>query len=399
MKIFSSNIYGFLTFTILVFVNANTASARPQYMVKRQINSCTACHFSPAGGGPRNIFGKAAGQKQLERGLYSGQDLISSDIKALYISSVKDTHSNMNGAGLMSATVSGAIPLIQYSDGQRGDLIATYDFGEFGTGSREIYMHWQTTSIKGIKPKNIIVGKLNIPFGLLTDEHRTYVRMQSYSSLNQFEFGGMFSGDPTAKSHYDLAIVQGFQKSGASPKNGLNWGIVPNIRTYLGDLPIYIGASWLYFKSGTSKSPWAASLYSAAAITQNFSIISEVVLTQHFNDNNVIGNFLPRFVSPTTNQSYYNDIVDKKSVGALVRFDYDVDQRLTLFYKADVLAPDKRHLKDYYIMNGIGFRYWFNSNMDIDVRYEKAIVRRQGIKQSGVYASKDRVLSVARIWF
>jgi hypothetical protein len=71
----------YIILPIFFLSSLSVALARPQYAVKRGIVSCTACHYSSAGGGTKNIFGKAVASHNLGRGRYSNQDLVSMDLR------------------------------------------------------------------------------------------------------------------------------------------------------------------------------------------------------------------------------------------------------------------------------------------------------------------------------
>jgi hypothetical protein len=384
---------------LFLFVFSFKVFARPQYAVQRNIVSCTACHYSPAGGGVKNIFGKSVASHDLGRGKFSNQDLVSADLRAMALSSIKETHNNSNGTGLMSGVISGAVPLAQYNNGSQGHMVASYDFAGFAPSSREVFARWQTASNGGLKPKHVVVGKFNIPFGLLSDSHRDYIRQQSKTSLNEFEMGAMISGNFSPSNHYDLALVQGFQEAGGIPSTGVTWGMIPNFRYMFSSFPAYVGLSGLYYKSGTKESPWAASFYTAAALSEKVTFLTEVVMADNLNDPNIMNNYLVKFVDTTLSPNYYNNLLDKRSLGGLIRLDYKLTPNFSPFIKVDLLAPDDNHLQDHYVRNGFGFRYWFNSNMEMDGVYEKTKIGREGIEETKVYSSKDRIIFTGHVWF
>ena len=77
-------------FIALIFLGITSLSfARPQYAVRRKVNDCMACHFNPAGGGARSIFGKSVTARGGKLGYYSKQDLISADFRMVNINKTK----------------------------------------------------------------------------------------------------------------------------------------------------------------------------------------------------------------------------------------------------------------------------------------------------------------------
>ncbi len=377
---------------------ATSIQARPQYAAAKGINDCTSCHYSPAGGGPKTVFGKITASHGFAPAKRSMTDTISGEVRAIALTTTKDTTNNSTGVSIMSGHLSGAIDILDNAKGTT-HIVAAYDFFGYGATARDSFIRWQAKDRKNFSPQHMVVGKFNIPFGILTDEHRTYVRMQTKTSENEYEMGGMISGNLAAMTHYDLAIVQGFQQGNSFPNAGVQWGVVSNIRMMFQSIHMYIGLSGLYYKNGTVDSPWAASTYMVWAPTAKFSIMAEVDYAKNMNDPNILNSYLAKFVDSAASNTYYNDLLTKSSLGAMVQFDYAINNKWTVYNKIDFLAPDEEFLKDHYINNGVGFKYFINSNMDVDCRFEKTIVSRDGIEETGVSASKDRVMMLGHVWF
>ncbi|MBT4793486.1 MAG: hypothetical protein HON90_18075 [Halobacteriovoraceae bacterium] len=400
-----------LVFVIALFVISFESMSRPQYAVRRKINDCTACHFNPSGGGARNLFGKTVGSRNHKMGKLSKQDLFSIDYRAVSINTAKAKNDNPNGSGIMTSNATAALPVAQEDDGSEVHAVASYDFGGFGSAARETYAKFTTTSNGGIVPKSVLVGRFNIPFGLLTDEHRTYTKKQTNTSINVFEMGAMISGNPHYAFHYDLAMVEGYQKNAGYPSAGNDYGVVLNLRYNFNNSPVFVGASGLYNKGQVNSTtgeirdedPWAAALYAAVSLDHitnkklKGSFITEVVLAHHFNRPE-FNSGLSYFVNKTDSATYYAEIQDKHSLGLMARLDLDITEKWSLFYKVDSFAPDEEHLKDQFLLSTIGAKYWYNSNVDIDVRYEKTEIKREGIEETKVSASKDKFLIIGRIW-
>lgn len=385
--------------------------SRPQYAIRNKLNDCTACHFNPSGGGARNVFGKSNGSRKFKIGPYSKQDLFSLDYRAASINSTKAKNENPNGTGIMTSNATAAIPVVQEEDGSEIHAVASYDLGGFGAGARETYARFTTSSFGGLSPQNIVFGKFNIPFGLLTEEHRSYTNKQTNTGSNNFEMGVMFSGNPHYSFHYDLAFVEGYQKGAGYPDAGNNYGVVLNLRYNFNNSPLYVGLSGLYNKGQINSEtgeirefePWAVSTHSALSLDHltgkilKGSLLAEFVVAHNFNRpefNSGIG----YFINPTESAAYYSEVQDKHSFGAKLRLDLDLSKRWSVFYKLDAFAPDHEHLKDQFLLTSLGLKFWYKSNVDIDLRLEKAEIKRAGIEETGVSASKDKILALARIW-
>jgi archaellum component FlaG (FlaF/FlaG flagellin family) len=387
---------GFIALSLVVI--GTKTYARPQYAAAKGINDCTACHFSPAGGGPKTVFGKITGSHGFAPAPKSMKDMISGEVRAMALSTTKEVEKNSAGISIMAGNLTGAVDIVDNKEGTT-HLVATYDFLGYSAQAQQAFLRWQSKKRKNFTPQHIVAGKFNIPFGLLTDEHRTYIRQQTYSSENLYELGAMISGTLSDSIHYDLALVQGFQQGNAFPGTGIQWGVVPNLRMMFATAHTYIGLSGLYYKNNVADSPVAAAAYIVSAPTAKLTVMFEVDYAKNMNDSSIIGNYLSKFVDSSLSSTYYNDLIKRESLGALLRFDYSINNKWAIFNKTDFLAPDQRYLKDFYINNGIGFKYFINSNMDIDARFEKTYIARDGIKETGVSVGKDRILVLGHAWF
>lgn len=375
------------------------AQSRPQYAVKSGSVSCVMCHQSPAGGGSRNVYGKIYASRGLGMGKHTTTDLYGAEVRAIGAWQLEDTSKNSNGFGLMNSTVSAVVPFITNPDGTNYKAVGSYDFqGYAGATAGEIYLRYENNSATGPKPKHVIIGKFNVPFGLLTEEHRTYTKKQTKTSLNEYDFGGMLSGDLTASTHYDFSLTQGMQTGGVAPDNDITWATTLNLRQLMG--PLYIGLSGIYTETSLKESPWAISGNTAINLSAfSSTLLFELMLAKNYNDSGINASGIAKFVDASLEPAYSLDIKDKQSLGIYFRYDYDVKKDLTAFYKFDGFAPDKDHLRDYFAKHTLGFRYFINSNMDIDIRHEMVDLKRAGAKASGVWASKDATLILAHAWF
>jgi len=398
----------FIILFLLSFVSA--AFARPQYAVRKKIISCSACHFNPAGGGARNIFGKAVGSRTFPMGLNSKQDYFSFDFRAININTTEEREKNPNGSGIMTSNVSAAIPVNVLDNGSTTYAVAAYDLGGFGPGARETYARFSPANSDDSLPMYVVVGKFNIPFGLLTDEHRTYTRKQTNTDYNKFEMGFMLSGTPHHSFHYDIALVEGYQKAAAYPSAGDNRGYVFNLRYNFNQSPVILGLSGLYNEgqvdsNGKTRNgnPMAAAVYTAVSLDHitnkriEGSWLLEISMAKNYNRSEY-NSSMSYFINPTQSSTYYNEILDKKSIGMMTRFDIDLSKSWASFYKLDIFAPDKEYFKDHFLIHSVGFKYWYSANVDIDLRYEKAKIGRDGIAETGVSAAKDKILIIGRMW-
>src|SRR5882672_1001588 len=81
-----------------------------QYAARYNINSCTACHISPTGGGPRNVDGKLFGAHNYQANPLLIQPFVSGDFRALYYYPQRPGESK-GGMGVMSGSIAGHVHL------------------------------------------------------------------------------------------------------------------------------------------------------------------------------------------------------------------------------------------------------------------------------------------------
>ena len=245
-------------FLVLILVlNATPAFARPEYALKTKQN-CTACHVNPWGGGPKTVYGKFYGSKDYKPLETSTTDLFSADMRAIayYPSGPSKT---TNGIALMEVAPSANVPLTKSDADSDFRAVATYNFSPLQSGAREAYIRWQPNSQDDhALMSHVMFGRFNSPFGLLTDEHRTYTRLQTNMTLNNYEMGVAFSGNILDSLHYDLAFCNDFQNGGGAFTNGdISYGEVLNLRWNPSSLPFFLGASQNYQHSLIFAQPYA----------------------------------------------------------------------------------------------------------------------------------------------
>ena len=121
-----------------------------------------------------------------------------------------EVRQSRNGLGLMEVLGAVNVPVVE-DKSSATNFVASYYFGAFSqaVGLRDTYLRWQHKDSQLLE--YVTVGKFTAPFGLLTDEHRTYARWQTRSTWNNYNMGAMLSGELTQGLHWDFAVVNGFQ--------------------------------------------------------------------------------------------------------------------------------------------------------------------------------------------
>ncbi|MDE0118702.1 MAG: hypothetical protein OXM55_01680 [Bdellovibrionales bacterium] len=367
-------------FLVFLFFLSEELLAKPEYAVRIRANRCTTCHSSPAGGGHRNLTGKAFGPKSAPLKSFSEQDIFGFDLRAIAYTPLKNVDKQANGLGVMAAIPSVSIPFHSNDKGLEWRLVYSQNIGGFGgfTTPRDAYLRVKLYDDYRAFPQFITIGRFSPPFGLMTDEHRTYVRQQTKTSWNEQEMGILLSGDWSYKFHYDIAIVNGEQTKGQGFGEGLiyEWGAIANIR-YLANWGWMAGVSGsahhcVPVREEGKKCAAAASLYqvlSLDSLTNSWlpgALLAEAVAG--YNTNSHLQG--TKFVS---NLNYLTSVLeDKYSVGARVQWNYNFFPDWTFVVKYDYLTLDWEYRKDAYYRVGAGLNHFFNNQTSLQVRYEKA---------------------------
>jgi hypothetical protein len=401
-----SIVFGFLIF----FGSSQNVLARPEYATKEKLN-CFACHVSPWGGGPRNIMGKTYGSRGLGMGKLTTTDIFYGDIRFIgYLPTEPSAYSTVSGLAFMEAAVTGNVAVLQNEeDGSEMRALLTYNMATLsGSTVREAYIRWQTHASKDEIPIYFLFGRFYVPFGLLTDEHRTYTRIQTNMTYNNYDVGGAISGNFSNAFHYDLSLVNDFQTGGAFTNRDLTLGIVLNFRWNPSTLPFMLGASGNFQRVKNLPQPYASSLYGALSLDRltsgklSGSLLFERVDANNWNNSalntGMINPSLGQFFIPSSDPAYLAFVQQTSSIGYYGQFKYNISTQWTLLYKFDYLALDRNYLDDAYVRHGIGFEAYLNSNLILNARYEKATGMRPEISASNVLAAQDDIFAMLRLW-
>lgn len=367
--------YLLVIFVISVFWS--TAFARPQYAIRNGVNRCTTCHASPTGGEIRNLTGLAYGFKGYEPSDIQKQDLFAADLRALYFYPDFPTD-NSGGLAWMNLEASANLPLTKEP---RLNAVIAQNIGGFtsvrGAANRPTYLRIQSSEegTNSLLPQYILVGRFVEPFGLLTDEHRTYTKIQSQTTWYDVEMGVLFSSNIWDELHYDLSFVNAQDTAGANlgTSNSTLWGTVLNLRWMFQDFPLALGVSGSYHNLIAGASSYAQASYLMLSLARlkplNIPVDFIVEYVQARNLNSTISD--DRFVS---NSSYLSDpnVISADSVGWYGEVNWDLSDKFSLIYKFDLLALNKNYLDDAYTRHGAGFKYFFGPNLYTMFRYEWA---------------------------
>lgn len=343
------------------------SEARQEYAVRFNNIQCTSCHYSPTGGGPRNLNGKLFQGRWFNSDPFVVQDYVSADFRTmLFFPELPDT--TRSGMGVMSASVAGHFPLTK--DKSTYLVVDQNVAGFLGASLRDTYLLHRFDQPAEYKWfESIMVGRFRAPFGIVTDEHRTYTRMQTGSQWFTFDTGLMLSGSPSDKVHYDLALVNGQNSDGQSLGAGQakHWGSVFNIR-YMPSF-FWLGASGRVNETPEDFNSHAVSLYSVISFSRISLNRIPATLKLEYSQAKGFSDVLSH--GYTSNPAYAASLKKSVSEGILVQVDWNITNRWLLTYKYDLLKPDMQFPADMYDRHGLGFRWamtaytqlWFRSEI------------------------------------
>ncbi len=392
-----NNIVFKLSLFALILVTSLVSQARPEYANRHGLNRCTACHFNPAGGGLRNKSGKLYGAKGFGISKYASQDYVSAEMRMLYYNP-KQRDQASSGLFLMAGIVGGSIAVTPKKESTEVRAVLSHNI--LGGTSWDSYVRvkmFDDTKTSWL-PQYYVLGRFHAPFGLLTDEHRTYTKIQTLSDYNKKMEGGlMISGQPFEGLHYDFSYVNGEAGGAGLPPSGNAeiWGGIANVRFLSPSrwLPLTIGASYKTYErqAGKGKYPWARSLYGVLSLERliggyfNADLSFEIAYSKHL-ISETSGTLL-------ADAAYIANLeaADAESKGMYGMLSVYLSQKLSLELKYDRLDFNKEFSGDALTKTGLGFKYYLAANTFTTLRVEQSAVGQPDEKSAPKHRSDDAV--------
>lgn len=340
-----------------------------QYAARYNVVNCSACHWSPVGGGPKTPDGKRFQPTPFTKIKQPLPDALSADVRLLYHAPEK-SGSTKGGMGVMSVSLAANIEL---DDESHWHWILEHNVAGFAAAPyRDTYLQYRFHP-KGVWNwfDSVMVGRLRIPFGIVIDEHRTYTRIQTATEWFTMDVGAVLSGTPSSKFHYDIAIVNGEKSAGQTLNSGqaVRWGGVLNVRW----MPSWwmLGSSASYsHRAPANTSAQAFSLYGVASIARltedRIPLIIMTEATAAWGWNAHLGQGF------AADANYVQGLARAQSRGALIWIEYALNERLSAIYKYDLLIPDRDFMSDLYERHGVGLRWRVVPHLLFQVRNEWA---------------------------
>lgn len=376
------------------------ALARPEYAARDSIN-CIQCHVSPWGGGARRSYGKVYGARDLSTAAHLEDDWYYLDSRFLMTfgsggSKGKEAAAPSSGGHSGGSKKNGLMTNQVYLKKEfLEDYTAAfnYDLGSFAPGLREAYVMLKQDSY------SVMGGQFYLPFGLLTDEHRTYTKMLSATGIRDYDKGVILSKSFEDKYNLDVGILQGFNSLNQQSSDG---GFILNFRYLPEDFPLLAGVSYVQHLS-QKFNPAALSLYGVYIFDDYFkgSLSLEYVMAKGFNDARVNARYIPRLVPHHLQQTYGEEVADKVAGAAYMEFRYEVHPQVILLYKFDYLVLDQSKPENVMTRNGLGLRYQPFHSFYLLAKYEFNHVTLPAYATGGEYTVTESSgpILMFRGWF
>ncbi|MCH2532949.1 MAG: hypothetical protein MK008_00740 [Bdellovibrionales bacterium] len=394
-----------LIYSILLILFSIHTYARPHYAARAKSNSCTMCHVSPLGGGLKTVTGKAFGGRGLKLNQFATQDKFAVDMRGIYYHP-KKASSARGGMGLMALNVGANLNLTPMAGGDETSdvetrLVATHNIAGFtGIDSHNVYLRFKMREDyeASWKPQYIMLGRFQRPFGLMTDEHRTYTKMMTKSEWYTQETGVVFSANPYSTLHYDLGIINGIATEANFDKgNAIEWGGSLNARWTPISLPIVLGASYSqhsFDKNSTTDrdQPVAGSVYSVVLLDPILFDLTTGSIQLEYSEAKY---WNPEVLPKIFEGSSPSEFAKSRSEGWFGLTTINVNPTTELQYKYDRFLPDREFRGSYIERHGFGIKHYFSSSINVQLRYENANNAIKNINSK--YADDDAFYAVLRV--
>lgn len=383
------------------------AFARPEYAVEHGFVSCRQCHANPMGGGIRNEGGKIYGARDLGLTEWSRKPIAQFDFRSAF-NSAKSPAGRRQGVVVMTAVPAVNIPIMKDERGETSTaFVAGFGLGLLDSGLHEAFA--LTRLGESTDSPQLVVGRFAAPFGLATDEHRTYTRLQTKTTVKDFEAGMAVSGDAGSVFHYDLALTSGIQGDStggqAMATNDDPYAVIANARWNPFHTSQFFGLSSMMHRTAQKTEPLTAHAltfgWAMGGLTGGRfegTLLAELTRSRGWNDTTFNKGGIPYFI-PASDTTWTDGVKDSQAQGSLVQLNWNVSRRWVLTYKQEQFTPDITYPGDTFNRYGIGAKVFLRGNMDLTARFEKSTATRPGLNESGAStAVNDFTYLLFHLW-
>jgi len=310
---------------------------------------------------------------------------------------------NKSGIALMTATLG-----IEVNPIPNMSAVIQYDLGFFSPGVRDLYAAFSLPENAFVE--SITVGQFRPPLGLLTSEHRIYMKRFLGGSINDYDVGLKVSGSRSIFS-YDLALVAGEGSGKRLFSDKWSVGIVPNIQIEI--IPEWrVGMSAYFYNEKKIKDKQTAvgqdgELGTQLKVTEvlpnqfsHFILSSQLdwkklewtaeIATGHIRNIAKFGRFFK-------SDAFLGAIKGKQTVSLYNTIAYRFFNTIKGFYRLDAIAFDMDYLGDLFLTHTLGVEYRFLAFASIDMRMERNI---EGRKVDPILTrNNDSIMAMLHVWF
>jgi len=265
-----------------------------------------------------------------------------------------------------------------------------YNLGFLGQGTQELYLDFQGGFFESLK-----VGRFPLTFALKMMDHRVYTKRFLSLSSKDFETGVEATKEWGAFK-VTTSLVQGrstgeafqYNQQMLAPALDIKWDFESFVSGILGASAFYTFT--VLGKKDVDNGSTAASLY--YKLHKNaFTHSAEIVLGQK--RNNLVRD-LDIFVG---DKNFADNLKEATSAALFANLEYAFTKEWKLFYEYDQAVLDVRYRADRFQKHGLGFKWGFYSNSDLEFRVEKALEGR--MENPNLRKNNDALLVVLHAWF
>lgn len=222
-------------------------------------------------------------------------------------------------------------------------------------------------------------GRFHTPFGLMDDNHRSLIRLQTASEWLHMDIGLLMSANPSSTLHYDIGLLAGKTPVGGtdneiSEGGADDWGAAINIRWLPFQLPIILGGSFKLgnqpLDDGMEEKPRAYSAYLVWVFDQFTGSLFTGSMGAEFSQATGWNNSANTGLESYVNSDFLTAVSDKESRGVLFVLKLNYGMHTQFVYRNEFLSLDLDTTGDAYRRQGFELNYLIDAHMRIALRNE-----------------------------
>ena len=288
------------------------------------------------------------------------------DSRFLVLLKERPAQAGREGLGLMQAVVG-----LDWSLEDNLQAVARYNLGFLGPGTRELYFDFLGLGFESFK-----VGRFPLTFGFRVADHRIYTKRFFGVSINDFETG-FEARKAIGPMQLTLAMVQGLGGGESFETNKILVTPVLDARWDFEFSPVAVTLGTSAFQTLRLTGQHDPFEHSAAATVYGRATLGRLSVTGEAvwgHKRNGLVQGLSEFVG---DQVFASSLKATDSLGYLVYVEGALGANWKMFYEYDQVAFNRRYLADRFTKHGLGARWAFYKQAELEGRIEAPIEGRK----------------------